>query len=191
MDNVKQIKMINSRLVLRVHLIWIRRTHLYVFTRSPAFPFCHASPPSCCRHGCTWSCIAGQTHYPCRRRADLGCPRVWWSAASAGPPGDTLWGRPALTWCQDTKPRHRLRCQSQVWWKSRYRKPRSQSSGTQTQGKRHKARKNVTRYEQRKKQWGIMKLNPMYLIFPVWKKSCLHTSCYSMLPLNTLLKGSN
>lgn len=76
-------------------------------------------------------------------------------------------------------------------WKSRYRKPRSQSSGTQTQGKRHKARKNVTRYEQRKKQWGIMKLYPMYLIFPVWKKSCLHTSCYSMLPLNTLLKGSN
>lgn len=96
-------------------LEWDSVTHGIISTCSPAFPSCRASPPSCCHLGCTWSCIAGQTHYPCRLRGDLGCPPVWWSAASAGPPGGTLWGRPALTWCQDTRPRHRLRCLSQVW----------------------------------------------------------------------------
>lgn len=84
-----------------------------IYTCSPAFPSYHASPSSCCRRGCTWSCIAGQTHYPCRRHGDLGCPPTWWSAVNAGPPGDTLWGR--QTWYRGTRPRHHPHCLSQVW----------------------------------------------------------------------------
>lgn len=90
-----------------------------ISTCSPVFPSYHASPPSCSHHGCILSCSAGQTHYPCRLHGDLGCPPGWWSAKSAGPPGDTLWGHLALTWCQDTRPRHRLRCLSRVWGRRR------------------------------------------------------------------------
>ncbi len=171
-------------------LTWLNNGSSIILTHSPVFPSCHASPPSWCRRGCTWSCTAGRTHYPCRLHGDLGCPPVWWSAVNAGPPADTLWGCPALTWCQDTRPHHRLRYLSQVCGRRGGNKRGERKQRVQVERKRGGWKWKGRERKKRQLKRGELKINsPSVQNLFMLMNSYSHEDIFynSMYPLNILL----